>query len=117
MCEYYTRISNKTILLLFLIFAILTFLPFLIADLAIAYGTRDDYCLSYAGMSDTGIVNLTLRDWLKVDAYTRLFFVVAAVFFYIATRFLSNHYALVVVESTMLRIFLIFMFVWTIVGS
>lgn len=109
--------ANKKILLFFLILALFLLLPFFIVDLVLAYEKSDDYCLSYAGMKDSGIHGITLRDWLKIDGFSRLVFLIVAVFFFLASKYLRDHYALVTVESSIFRIYYLFLFGWIIFGA
>ena len=60
---------------------------------------------------------MTLRHWLQVDGYTRLVFLVVAVFFFSAGKQLLDHYALVTVDSNIFRIYYFFLFGWMIFGA
>lgn len=117
MCLFLRDMASKKILSIFLVMAFIILFPFLIVSLVLAYERSEDYCLSFGGVKDTGIHGVTLRHWLQVDGYTRLVFLTFAVFFFFASRYIRDHYALVTVQSNIFRIYYFFLLGWMIFGG
>lgn len=86
--------------------------PFIIADLLYYYSSDPDPCLNIFALPF-----LTLKEWLFVDAYTRMAIFVAMWFFSALANEIASRKMLLICQTTLLRFYYYFLLAWTITGS
>ena len=108
--------TDQQILRIFLILQTICLLPFLITDLALINNFHDS-CLMVSYIGSYARYSFYLEEWVFIDGYFKLAIYIPVIFFNVIAMELKCKRALVVVCGTILRLFYLFDFGWTVVGS